>query len=114
MTTTEYGRVDSENNVYVIEPNGERKVGQYPNVSAEEALAHFVNKYEAFAGAVKLLEQRVHKKADADSISKAAAKLTVDLIEANAVGDLQALRERVLSLAPKIQDLLNNKKPENQ
>ncbi len=114
MTTTEYGRVDSENNVYVIEPNGERKVGQYPNVSAEEALAHFVNKYEAFAGAVKLLEQRVHKKADADSISKAAAKLTVDLIEANAVGDLQALRERVLALAPKIQDLLNSKKAVNQ
>lgn len=114
MTTTEYGRVDSENNVYVIEPNGERKVGQYPNVSAEEALAHFVAKYEALVGAVKLLEQRVNKKADADSISKAAAKLTIDLIEANAVGDLQSLRERVLALAPRIQDLLNSKKAVNQ
>lgn len=114
MTTTEYGRVDSENNVYVIEPNGERKVGQYPNVSAEEALAHFVAKYEALVGAVKLLEQRVNKSADADSISKAAAKLTIDLIEANAVGDLQSLRERVLALAPRIQDLLNSKKAVNQ
>lgn len=114
MTTTEYGRVDSENNVYVIEPNGERKVGQYPNVSAEEALAHFVARYEALVGAVKLLEQRVNKKADADSISKAAAKLTIDLIEANAVGDLQSLRERVLALAPRIQDLLNSKKAVNQ
>ncbi|MEY4451078.1 MAG: hypothetical protein RLZZ380_199 [Actinomycetota bacterium] len=114
MTTTEFGRVDSENNVYVIEPNGERKVGQYPNVAPEEALAHFKQKYDALEGAVKLLEQRVNKKADADSISKAAAKLTVDLIEANAVGNLQALRERVLALAPKIQDLLNSKKAENQ
>jgi hypothetical protein len=114
MTTTEHGRVDSENNVYVIEPNGERKVGQYPNVSAEEALAHFVAKYEALVGAVKLLEQRVNKKADADSISKAAAKLTIDLLEANAVGDLQSLRERVLALAPRIQDLLNSKKAVNQ
>lgn len=114
MTTTEYGRVDSENNVYVIEPNGERKVGQYPNVSPEEALAHFVGKFEALVGAVKLLEQRVNKKADADSISKAAAKLTVDLVDANAVGDLQSLRERVLALAPRIQDLLNSKKAVNQ
>ena len=114
MTSTEFGRVDSENNVYVIEPNGERKVGQYPNVSPEEALAHFQQKFEALEGAVKLLEQRVSKKADADSISKAAAKLTLDLLEANAVGNLQALRERVLALAPRIQDLLNSKKAENQ
>ena len=114
MTTTQFGRVDSENNVYVIEPNGERKVGQVPNVSEEEALAYFVKKYEALEGAVKLLEQRVAKKADADSISKTAAKLTIDLVDAAAVGDLQALRERVLGLAPRIQDLLNSKKEENK
>ncbi len=114
MTTTEFGRVDSENNVYVIEPNGERKIGQVPNVSADEALAYFVKKFEALEGSVRLLEQRVAKKADAESISKTAAKLTVDLIEAAAVGNLQSLRERVLSLAPKIQDLLNLKKEENK
>ncbi len=114
MTTTEFGRVDSENNVYVIEPNGERKIGQVPNVSAEDALAYFVKKFEALEGSVRLLEQRVAKKADAESISKTAAKLTVDLIEAAAVGNLQSLRERVLALAPKIQDLLNLKKEENK
>lgn len=114
MTTTEFGRVDSENNVYVIEPNGERKVGQVPNVSSEEALAYFEKKFEGLEGSVRLLEQRVAKKADADSISKTAAKLTVDLIDAAAVGNLQALRERVLALAPKIQDLLNLKKEENK
>ena len=114
MTTTEFGRVDAENNVYVIEPNGERKVGQVPNVSGEEALAYFTKKFEALEGSVRLLEQRVAKKADADSISKTAAKLTVDLIDAAAVGNLQALRERVLGLAPKIQDLLNLKKEENK
>lgn len=114
MTTTEFGRVDSENNVYVIEPNGERKIGQVPNVSAAEALAYFEKKFEALEGSVRLLEQRVAKKADAESISKTAAKLTVDLIEAAAVGNLQSLRERVLALAPKIQDLLNLKKEENK
>lgn len=114
MTTTEFGRVDSENNVYVIEPNGERKVGQVPNVRADEALAYFVRKFEGLEGSVRLLEQRVAKKADAESISKTAAKLTVDLVEAAAVGNLQSLRERVLLLAPKIQDLLNLKKEENK
>ena len=114
MTTNEFGRVDSENNVFVIEPNGERKVGQVPNVSADEALAYFVKKFESLEGSVRLLEQRVAKKADAESISKTAAKLTVDLVEASAVGNLQALRERVLALAPKIQDLLNLKKEENK
>ncbi|MEN9993054.1 MAG: hypothetical protein RLY83_624 [Actinomycetota bacterium] len=114
MTTNEFGRVDSENNVYVIEPNGERKVGQVPNVSADEALAYFVRKFEGLEGSVRLLEQRVSKKADAESISKTAAKLTVDLVEASAVGNLQALRERVLALAPRIQDLLYLKKEENK
>jgi hypothetical protein len=114
MSTSEFGRVDSENNVYVIEPNGERKVGQVPNVSTEEALAYFTKKYETLEGSVRLLEQRVAKKADAESISKTAAKLTVDLIDAAAVGNLQSLRERVLGLAPKIQDLLNLKKEENK
>lgn len=114
MASNEFGRVDEENNVYVIEPNGERKVGQVPNVSADEALAYFVKKYEGLEGSVRLLEQRVAKKADAESISKTAAKLTVDLIDAAAVGNLQSLRERVLLLAPKIQDLLNVKKEENK
>jgi hypothetical protein len=114
MTSTEFGRVDAENNVYVIEPNGERKVGQVPNVTPEEALAYFTKKFDALEGSVRLLEQRVAKKADADSISKTAAKLTVDLIDAAAVGNLQSLRERVLLLAPKIQDLLNLKKEENK
>lgn len=114
MTTSKFGRVDSENNVYVIEPNGERKVGQVPNVSAEEALQYFERKFEGLEGSVRLLEQRVAKKADAESISKTAAKLTVDLVDASAVGDLQSLRERVLGLAPRIQDLLNARKEENK
>lgn len=114
MSANEFGRVDDENNVFVIEPNGERKVGQMPDVSKEEALAYFVRKFDTLEGSVKLLEQRVAKKADADSISKTAAKLTIDLVDAAAVGDLQSLRERVLALAPRIQDLINSKKEENK
>ena len=45
MTTNSFGRVDEENNVYVVELNGERKVGQMPGVSADEAIEYFVRKY---------------------------------------------------------------------
>jgi len=114
MSANNFGRVDAENNVYVIEPNGERLVGQVPDVTADEALAVFTKRFADLETNVRILEQRVANKTDADSISKSAAKLTIDLLEAHAVGDLQKLRERVLALQPKIQDLLNSKKAENQ
>ncbi|MEY4411204.1 MAG: hypothetical protein RLZ69_778, partial [Actinomycetota bacterium] len=54
-----FGRVDDENNVFVTEAGVERKVGQYPNVTAAEALAFFERKYADLAAQVRLLEQRV-------------------------------------------------------
>ena len=39
MSAQKFGRVDEDNNVFVLEIGSERKVGQYPNVSADEALA---------------------------------------------------------------------------
>ena len=38
MTT--FGRVDAENNVFVTDNGVERRVGQYPNVTPDEALAY--------------------------------------------------------------------------
>ena len=58
MSANQFGRVDAENNVFVID-GSERKVGQYPGVPAEEALAYFVRKFEDVAAQVRLLEQRV-------------------------------------------------------
>jgi hypothetical protein len=105
MSAVKFGRVDEENNVYVLELGSERKVGQYPNVTAEEALAFFERKYADLEASVRILEQRVSTKVDAANLSKQAEKLAKDLIEPNAVGDLNALRNRVAALKPKIDEL---------
>ena len=105
MSAVKFGRVDEENNVYVLELGSERKVGQYPNVTAEEALAFFERKYADLEASVRILEQRVATKVDAANLPKQAEKLAKDLIEPNAVGDLNALRNRVAALKPKIDEL---------
>ena len=105
MTTSQFGRVDSDNNVFVLELGSERKVGQYPNVSAEEALAFFERKFADLEGQVRILEQRIKNKIDAANLGKQAAKLAEDLKEPNVVGDLNNLRSRVAALAPAVAEL---------
>src|SRR5918998_4589972 len=50
-----WGRADEDGTVWVRTADGERKVGQYPGVSQEEALGYFVRKFEDLAAQVKLL-----------------------------------------------------------
>lgn len=105
------GRVDEENNVYVIDKGSERKVGQYPGVPMAEALAYFERKYSDLEANVRILEQRVKGKADAVSIAKAAQKLEQDLAEPAVVGNIQELRNRVATVTPRI-ELLKQEKTE--
>lgn len=104
MTTTPsaFGRVDAENNVFVIEGGVERKVGQYPNVTPAEALAYFERKFGDLEAQVRILEQRVANKVDSHNLKKTAAKLVTDLESPAVVGDLADLRRRVAALTPKI------------
>lgn len=113
MSTSQFGRVDAENNVYVID-GAERKVGQYPGVPAEEALAYFVRKFEDIAAQVRILEQRVANKVDSQGMKKMAAKLADDLKEPAAVGDLSDLRRRVANLDSKIGALVSEKTEANK
>ena len=110
QTATSHGRVDENNNVYVFDNGAERKVGQYPGVSMEEALAYFERKFAELEGNVRILEQRVKGKADAISISKAAQKLSADLAEPAAVGNIAELRERVANITPSIEQLKKEKR----
>ena len=109
QATSTNGRVDEENNVYVFDNGSERKVGQYPGVTRDEALAYFERKFQELESNVRILEQRVKNKADAISIAKAAKKLSVDLQEPAAVGNLQDLRERVSNITPNIEQLKKDK-----
>lgn len=103
QTVNSIGRVDEENNVFVIDNGTERKVGQYPGVSTAEALAYFERKFSDLEANVRILEQRVKNKADAASIAKAAQKLAADLVEPAVVGNIQELRDRVANIAPSIE-----------
>lgn len=111
QTVSSHGRVDEDNNVFVIDNGSERKVGQYPGVSMSEALAYFERKFSELEASVRILEQRVKSKADAASIAKAAQKLTADLVEPAAVGNIQELRDRVSNIAPSI-ELMKKEKSE--
>ena len=108
MSTSQFGRVDAENNVFVTDGT-ERKVGQYPGVAPEEALAYFVRKFEDLAAQVRILEQRVANKVDSHGMKKIAAKLGDDLKEPAAVGDIADLRRRVANLDSKISTLVSEK-----
>jgi hypothetical protein len=113
MSTNKFGRVDAENNVFVTDGT-ERKVGQYPGVAPEEALAYFVRKFEDLAAQVRILEQRVANKVDSHGMKKIAAKLVEDLTEPAAVGDLSDLRRRVANLDEKIAKLVTEKSESNK
>lgn len=106
MTGEEWGRADEDGTVWVRTADGERKVGQYPGVGQDEALAYFVRKYEDLAAQVSLLEQRVK----AGQVSPADSETTIRRLEpsirdANAVGDLDGLLTRLSALAPAVAQL---------
>ncbi|WP_174722449.1 DUF349 domain-containing protein [Cryobacterium sp. Hz9] len=108
MTTTDqqpWGRVDETGTVYVREAEGERAVGQYPDATPEEALAYFERKYVELNGQVTLLEQRAKGGAPAADIAKSVANLTVAVANANAVGNLAALAERLGALGGAVSEL---------
>ena len=82
MTSNAFGRVDSENNVFVIEAGVERLVGQYPNVSETDALAYFVRKYQDLEAQVRILEQRLASGVtDSKSLKAAFDHLVAELKE---------------------------------
>ena len=77
-----WGRVDETGTVYVREASGERVVGQYPDGTAEEALAYYERKFRELAGQVTLLEQRVKRGAPAADVAKTMTTLTASIASA--------------------------------
>ncbi|MDR1264034.1 MAG: DUF349 domain-containing protein [Propionibacteriaceae bacterium] len=93
-----WGRVDDDGSVFVVTAGGERKVGQIPDSTPEEALAFFQRRFEALTVEAGLLSQRVKRGAlGPDEAPKAIARLQAEILSANAVGDLVGL---AASLAP--------------
>ena len=109
-----WGRVDETGTVFVREATGERAVGQYPDGSAEEALAYFERKFTELAGQVTLLEQRTKRGAPAGDVAKAVKSLSASVAGANAVGDLAALQTRLEALGGTVTELTEKQSEESK
>lgn len=91
-----FGRVDDDGTVYVRMGDTERSVGQIPDSTPEEALAFYVRRYENLAAEIQLLESRVEAQTMSPEEAKNAIKAArTHVSEAMAVGDLQALLDRL-------------------
>jgi len=109
-----WGRVDETGTVFVREAEGERAVGQYPDGTAEEALAYFERKYTELAGQVTLLEQRAKRGAPAADVAKAVKALSSTVTTANAVGDLASLAARLEALSGTVGELTEKQSEESK
>lgn len=107
-----WGRVDETGTVFVRTNEGEREVGQYPDGSAEEALAYFERKFQDLAGQVNLLEQRVRRGAPAADVAKAVSHLQESVRDAHAVGDLDSLARRLEALSGTTAELTEQQQAE--
>ncbi|MFF5717285.1 DUF349 domain-containing protein [Streptomyces buecherae] len=96
MSSDPWGRVDETGTVYVRTADGERVVGSWQAGSPEEALSYFERKYEGLVVEIGLLERRV-KTTDLSAKDATAAieHLRQQVDEHHAVGDLDALRQRL-------------------
>ncbi|WP_433238962.1 DUF349 domain-containing protein [Streptosporangium sp. CA-135522] len=99
MSTDPWGRVDDDGTVYVRTAEGERAVGSWQAGEPEEALAYFHRKFDELAGQVTLLEQRVRGTDLPPAQAEATiVKLREAITDAHAVGDLDALLNRLAAL----------------
>jgi Domain of Unknown Function (DUF349) len=98
-----FGRVDNDGTVYVRTAEGERSVGQVPDVPAAEALAFFTRRFAALELEVNLLQTRIAAGALSPDDALASVRTVRDAVTgANAVGDLDGLLRRLEGVLPVI------------
>lgn len=97
-----WGRVDESGTVFVRAGDGaERAVGQWPDADSAEALAFYTRRFDGLEAEVALLERRATAAATGPEEMRAAAeRLRASIQDAQAVGDLAGLLERLAALAP--------------
>lgn len=90
----QWGRVEDDGTVLVRESSGERVVGQFPDVAADEALAFYVRRFLDLVAQVKLFESRLAH-ISTKEIDQTLKSLKEQVAEPQAVGDLEGLRQRL-------------------
>jgi uncharacterized protein DUF349 len=113
VSSHQWGRVDDDGTVYVKTAEGERSVGQYPAGSPDEALKFFTERYDALAFEVELLEKRVASGVMTPEEAATSVRTVQEQVaNANAVGDLAALAQRLDALGPVLEEQREARKAE--
>src|SRR5699024_3895056 len=93
-----FGRVGADGTVYVRESGRERAVGQFPDVSAEDALALYVRRYLDLKTQIDLYADRLEQLGAGD-LDATESRLEEELRGPAVVGASDALRRQVDDLA---------------
>ncbi|XPP26003.1 MAG: DUF349 domain-containing protein [Leucobacter sp.] len=115
-TTKEHpwGRVDENRTVFVREGDSEREVGQFPDGTAEEAIAYYERKFNDLEGQVTLLEARIARGTAGAEVADTVERLRKQLVEPAAVGDLASLRARVEKLGGRAEEFSEKQQAERE
>lgn len=108
-----WGRVEGDGHVFLTVDGTEYPVGQYPGVSADEALGYFARKFDDVVAQIVLLEQRVSSKAPTTDMQKTVTHLREQLAERNMVGDFRSAEARLDALVTQIGELEKAEKAEH-
>ncbi|MFJ3957858.1 DUF349 domain-containing protein [Arthrobacter sp. NPDC090010] len=108
-----FGRVEGDGHVFVTVDGEEHVAGQYPGVSADEALAYFARKFEDIAAQIALLESRVEARASAGDIPTSLKHLREQLEAHNVLGDIRGALDRISALDVKAEALVSEQKAEH-
>ena len=111
---TPWGRVADNGTVEVRLGDQWHSVGAYPDVSADEALAHYERKFADLAAQVDLVEQRHKVNAPAKDLKRSLTKLQTELETPTAVGDYETLRTRVTTLLTTVDELAQTQSVERE
>ena len=94
-----FGRVDDNGTVYVKEGETEREVGQFPDVSKEEALSLYARRYLDLKAKLDLLAARINAtNVKAHELDETIKSLEEETEQPAVVGDTAALKTRLAEL----------------
>ena len=108
---TAWGRVDEEGNVFCRLPDGEKQVGQAPDMSAADALSFYGRKYDDLRLKVAMLRHRLETgHVSPDDATRTLKHLRREVAEAHVVGDLAGLETQIGALETQIGEVREQRK----
>jgi hypothetical protein len=105
-------RVDEDGNVFVVDVNGERLIGQYPDVTPEEAIAFFERKFNDTNSSLVIIEQRLKRKASTKELTESLKKVQKAVEDKTGIGNYEALQVRIDAIHQEIKLLAETESAE--